>query len=61
MPRGLVLASKKWLDSLSSKKLQKHAEANNGQHTRTLRAKLKRSNVILKKDPDTGKWYMYQK
>ena len=56
MSGRLVKASRKWLNSLSPSKLQEHAEANDGRHTRKLRAKLKRCDVVLKKDPDTGKW-----
>ena len=57
MSGRLVKASRKWLNSLSPRKLLEHAEANDGRHTRKLRAKLKRCDVVLKKDPDTGRWY----
>ena len=54
--RKLVERSRIWLNSLSQNSLNRHCEANNGQHTRQLRAKSKRINSIWLKD-DMDNWY----
>ena len=53
----LVEKSRRWFNSLTERKLQNHAKANNGQHTRQLRSALKRTQTVLLKDSDTGLWY----
>ena len=53
----LVEKSRRWFYSLTERKLQKHANANYGQHTRQLRSALKRTQTVLLKDADTGQWY----
>ena len=53
----LVEKSRKWFNSLTERRLQKYANANEGQHTRRLRRVLKRTETILLKDSDTGQWY----
>ena len=53
----LVEKSRKWFNSLTERRLQKYANANEGQHTRRLRKTLKRTETILLKDSDTGQWY----
>ena len=55
--KNLVENSRKWFNSLSERKLQRYANANEGQHTRRLRKTLKRTKTILLKDADTGLWY----
>ena len=55
--KNLVESSMKWFNSLSERKLQRYANANEGQHTRRLRKTLKRTKTILLKDADTGLWY----
>ena len=55
--KNLVESSRKWFNSLSERKLQRYANANEGQHTRRLRRALKRTETILLKDSDTGLWY----
>ena len=55
--KNLVESSRKWFNSLSERKLQRYANANEGQHTRRLRRVLKRTETILFKDSDTGQWY----
>ena len=55
--KNLVESSRKWFNSLSERKLQRYANANEGQHTRRLRRVLKRTETILLKDSDTGQWY----
>ena len=53
----LVEKSRKWFNSLSQRKLQRYANANEGKHTRKLRRVLRRTETILLKDSDTGQWY----
>ena len=53
----LVEKSRKWFNSLTERRLQKYANANEGQHTRRLRKTLKRTQTVLLKDSDTGLWY----
>ena len=53
----LVEKSRKWFNSLTERRLQKYANANEGQHTRRLRKTLKRTQTVLLKDSDTGQWY----
>ena len=53
----LVERSRKWFNSLSQRKLQRYANANEGKHTRKLRRVLRRTETILLKDSDTGQWY----
>jgi len=55
--KNLVDKSRNWFNSLTDNKLQKYANANDGQHTRRLRKTLKRTKTILLKDADTGLWY----
>ena len=55
--KNLVESSRKWFNSLSERKLQRYANANEGQHTRRLRKTLKRTQTVLLKDSDTGLWY----
>ena len=55
--KNLVESSRKWFNSLSERKLQRYANANEGKHTRRLRKTLKRTKTILLKDADTGLWY----
>ena len=60
--KNLVDSSRKWFNSLSERKLQRYANANEGQHTRRLRRVLKRLEsepdpIVLLKDSDTGLWY----
>ena len=55
--KNLVESSRKWFNSLSERKLQRYANANEGKHTRRLRRVLKRTETILLKDSDTGQWY----
>ena len=53
----LVENSRKWFNSLTERKLQRYANANEGKHTRKLRRVLRRTETILLKDSDTGIWY----
>ena len=53
----LVEKSRKWFNSLTERRVQKYANANEGQHTRRLRKTLKRTQTVLLKDTDTGLWY----
>jgi hypothetical protein len=53
----LVESSRKWFNSLSERKFQRYANANEGKHTRKLRRVLKRTETVLLKDSDTGLWY----
>ena len=53
----LVEKSRKWFNSLTERRLQKYANANEGKHTRRLRKTLKRTQTVLLKDSDTGLWY----
>ena len=55
--KNLVESSRKWFNSLSERKLQRYANANEGKHTRRLRKTLKRTQTVLLKDSDTGQWY----
>ena len=55
--KNLVESSRKWFNSLTDRRLQKYANANEGQHTRRLRKTLKRTQTVLLKDSDTGLWY----
>ena len=55
--KHLVESSRKWFNSLSQRKLQRYANANEGKHTRKLRRVLRRTEPILLKDSDTGQWY----
>ena len=55
--KNLVESSRKWFNSLSERKLQRYANANEGQHTRRLRKTLKHTQTVLLKDSDTGLWY----
>ena len=55
--KNLVESSRKWFNSLSVRKLQRYANANEGKHTRKLRRVLRRTETILLKDSDTGQWY----
>lgn len=55
--KNLVESSRKWFNSLSERKLQRYANANEGKHTRKLRRVLRRTETILLKDSDTGQWY----
>jgi len=55
--KNLVESSRKWFNSLSERKLQRFANANEGKHTRKLRRALKRTQTVLLKDSDTGQWY----
>ena len=55
--KNLVESSRKWFNSLSERKFQRYANANEGKHTRKLRRVLKRTETILLKDSDTGQWY----
>ena len=55
--KNLVESSRKWFNSLTERRLQKYANANEGQHTRRLRKTLKRTQTVLLKDSDTGLWY----
>jgi len=55
--KNLVESSRKWFNSLSERKLQRYANANEGKHTRRLRRVLKRTQTVLLKDSDTGQWY----
>ena len=55
--KNLVESSRKWYNSLSQRKLQRYANANEGKHTRKLRRVLRRTETILLKDSDTGQWY----
>ena len=55
--KNLVESSRKWFNSLSQRKLQRYANANEGKHTRKLRRVLRRTETILLKDSDTGQWY----
>ena len=53
----LVENSRKWFNSLTERKLQRYANANEGKHTRKLRRVLRRTETVLLKDSDTGIWY----
>jgi hypothetical protein len=53
----LVEKSRRWFNSLTERRLQKHANANYGQHTRQLRSALKRTQTVLLKDSESGQWY----
>ena len=55
--KNLVESSRKWFNSLSERKFQRYANANEGKHTRKLRRVLKRTETVLLKDSDTGLWY----
>ena len=55
--KNLVESSRKWFNSLSQRKFQRYANANEGKHTRKLRRVLKRTETVLLKDSDTGLWY----
>ena len=55
--KNLVEYSRRWFNSLSVRKLQRYANANEGKHTRKLRRVLKRTETVLLKDSDTGLWY----
>ena len=55
--KNLVESSRKWFNSLSERKFQRYANANEVKHTRKLRRELRRTETILLKDSDTGQWY----
>ena len=55
--KNLVEHSRRWFNSLSERKFQRYANANEGKHTRKLRRVLKRTETVLLKDSDTGLWY----
>lgn len=59
--KNLVEYSRRWFNSLSVRKLQRYANANEGKHTRKLRRVLRclesePEPIVLLKDPDTGIW-----